>query len=64
MEDSTAINAGLAALVIGVVTILAGIFMGEVIEIIAVGGVLMVLSVGGFVFAALDEGHGDATSAD
>ena len=59
MEDSTAITAGFGVLFIGVIIMIAGVFLGGELTLVGAGAVLMVLSVGGFVLGAFEDGHGD-----
>ena len=58
VSESNAITAGFVGLLVGLLILLAGVFLGGELVIIAVGGVIAVASVSGFVFAAFqDESH-------
>ena len=59
MEGSTAITAGFGVLFVGVIIMIAGVFLGGELTFVGAGAVLMVLSVGGFVFGAFEDGGGD-----
>ncbi|WP_049927083.1 hypothetical protein [Halopiger goleimassiliensis] len=52
MDESTALTAGFVALLIGLAIVLAGVFMGEVLVVIVVGGIIGLLGIAGFTAAA------------
>lgn len=63
MEDSKAITAGFGVLFVGVLIMLAGVFLGGELALVGAGGVLMIGSTGGFVLPAIGDDHDGGTGA-